>query len=106
MAGDDCMLGLCLELDLQVTPDGLARLSSYSCSQEILLTKPPKCWDEKYVPPCQLGVFRCDERLGSVALVTSKSGDTSVLSILSSRTYIPCTSHEHCETSALVTCSL
>lgn len=106
MAGDDCMLGLCLELDLQVTPDGLARLSSYSCSQEILLTKPPKCWDEKYVPPCQLGVFRCDERLGSVALVTSKSGDTSVLSILSSGTYIPCTSHEHSETSALVTCSL
>lgn len=51
MAGDVRMLGLRLELDLQVTPDGLARLSSYSRSQEILLTKPPKCWDEKYVPP-------------------------------------------------------
>lgn len=99
------MLGLWLELDLQVTPAGLPRLSSYFWSQETLLTKPPKCWDDKCVPPCQLVVFRCDERLGSVVLVTSNSGDTNVLSILSSWTYIPCSSHEHCEISALVACS-
>lgn len=99
------MLGLWLQLNMQIAPDCVAQAGLTLWSQESLLIKSPKCWDDRYVASCQLGNLRFDERQGSAVLITSNSGDTKVLSILSSWTNSTSASPKHHEISALVSCS-